>query len=162
MDPCPCGSEVDYEACCGPLIAGERSAETAEALLRSRYTAYAQQEVDYLVDTVHPEKREADSRKSVEKWAKNTQWRRLQVLETAGGGPEDTEGTVEFVADYLEKGKNRKHHEIAEFKKEDGRWYFFDAGAPKIEQFVRQGPKVGRNDPCPCGSGKKYKKCCAG
>ncbi len=162
MDTCPCGSEKNYSDCCGPLIAGERTADTAEALLRSRYTAYARQEVDYIVDTTHPEKREADSRKTVEKWAKNTQWRLLQVLDVTAGGPDDNEGSVEFMADYMEKGKKRKHHEIAEFKKLDGQWFFFDAGAPKIEQFVRKGPKVGRNDPCPCGSGKKYKKCCAG
>lgn len=161
METCPCGSEKDYRECCGPLIVGEQTADTAEALLRSRYTAYAKQAVDYIVDTTHPEKREADSRKTVEKWAKNTQWRRLQVLEVTAGGPDDIEGSVEFVADYMEKGKKRKHHEIAQFKKGNGQWYFFDAGAPKIEQFVRKGPKVGRNDPCPCGSGKKYKKCCA-
>jgi SEC-C motif-containing protein len=52
------------------------------------------------------------------------------------------------------------HHEVAEFKKEEGTWFFVDGHAPKYEQVKRQGAKIGRNAPCPCGSGKKYKKCC--
>lgn len=162
MEKCPCGSDLNYRECCGPLIAGEKIADTAEALLRSRYTAYSKREVDYIVNTTHPDKREENSRKTVEKWARDTQWRQLQIIDVTDGGPEDAEGNIEFAADYMEKGKNRKHHEVAKFKKEDGQWYFLDAEAPKIEQYVRKGPKIGRNDPCPCGSGKKYKKCCAG
>jgi SEC-C motif-containing protein len=117
--------------------------------------------VDYIVDTTHPDQQEPDSRKTVEKWAKNTEWQGLEIVNCAGGGIEDEAGDVEFKANYTEKGKRRKHHEVAKFKKKDGRWYFFDAGTPVIRQVVRTSPKVGRNAPCPCGSGKKYKKCCA-
>ncbi len=160
-EACPCGSGLEYAACCEPLITGATAAETAEALLRSRYSAYTKQAVDYIVDTTHPDKREPDDRKTVEKWSRSTEWRRLEIVSCKAGGIDDAEGEVEFKADYTEKGKRRKHHEAAVFRKKDGRWYFFDAGAPKIEQYIRTSPKVGRNDPCPCGSGKKYKKCCA-
>ena len=161
MEPCPCGSGQEYAACCEPLIVGGQPAQTAEALLRSRYTAYVKKIVDYIVDTTHPEQQEPDSRKTVEKWSRNTEWHNLEIVSCDAGGSEDEEGEVEFKADYTEKGKGRKHHELAKFKKKDGRWYFFDAGTPRIKQFVRTSPKVGRNEPCPCGSGKKYKKCCA-
>ncbi|MEW8683176.1 MAG: YchJ family metal-binding protein, partial [Candidatus Thiodiazotropha endolucinida] len=70
------------------------------------------------------------------------------------------EASVEFIATYKEGGMVRPHHEISRFLKQDGVWYFVDGQlvAPKTEK--RHQPKVGRNDPCPCGSGKKYKKCC--
>jgi SEC-C motif-containing protein len=161
METCPCGSGLDYTVCCEPLITGEKRAETAEALLRSRYSAYAKKIVDYILDTTHPEQQDPDSQKTVEKWARNTEWHQLEIVGSEAGGAGDEEGTVEFKADYTEKGRRRKHHELAKFRKKEGRWYFFDGDAPRIEQFVRSGPKVGRNDPCPCGSGKKYKKCCA-
>ncbi|AOY59901.1 MULTISPECIES: YchJ family protein [Desulfococcus] len=160
MESCPCGSGLTYTECCEPLITGAQPAKTAEALLRSRYTAYAGKIVDYIVDTTHPDQQEPDSRKTVEKWSRNTEWRKLEIVNCEAGGIDDEEGTVEFKADYTEKGKPRKHHELATFKKKDGRWYFFDAGTPPIRQVVRTSPKVGRNAPCPCGSGKKYKKCC--
>lgn len=161
METCPCGSGLEYAECCEPLITGAKSAQTAEELLRSRYSAYAKKAVDYIVDTTHPDQQDPDGRKTVERWSKNTEWRNLDIVDSKAGGADDEEGSVEFKADYTEKGKRRKHHEVATFKKKDGLWYFFDAGAPKIEQFVRTSPKVGRNEPCPCGSGKKYKKCCA-
>ena len=67
---------------------------------------------------------------------------------------------MEFIAKYSEKGEKKEHHEIAEFRRENDTWFFYDAKAPKPKQVVRQGPKIGRNTLCPCGSGKKYKKCC--
>ena len=89
---------------------------------------------------------------------------RLVGLLGAELGWEGTElgaGTVEVVAEYFEKGRRNRHHEIAQFRREDGAWYFYDGQAPTPQTVVRTGPKVGRNEPCPCGSGRKYKKCCA-
>ncbi|QTA83984.1 SEC-C motif-containing protein [Desulfonema limicola] len=160
MEKCPCGSELDYSNCCEPLIKGEKKADTAEALIRSRYSAYVKKEIDYIAETVHPDQRQEDSRKTIENWAENTQWHKLEILECSQGGPEDITGSVEFTADYTEKGKKRKHHELAVFKKFEDQWYFFDGKAPQIKQVIRSGPKTGRNEPCTCGSGKKYKKCC--
>jgi SEC-C motif domain protein len=158
--PCPCGSGDPHEACCEPVVRGARLAETAEALLRARFVAYARRETDFILETTHPDRREADNRKTVESWAANTRWHDLEIGEIDGGGPEDETGTISFVATYTEKGKSGRHAEIAEFRRRDGRWYFFDGHPPKIETVVRESPKIGRNAPCPCGSGKKYKKCC--
>ena len=71
----------------------------------------------------------------------------------------DDEGIVEFKAHYESKGIKNIHHEVSEFQRKDGQWYFID-GQVITNQIVRSAPKVGRNDPCPCGSGKKNKKCC--
>ncbi len=160
MEMCPCGSGNSYETCCEPMIRGTEPATTAEAMLRSRYTAHAKREVGYIVQTTHPDKRSDEDEKTVDRWTRKTEWHSLKILESENGGPEDDEGTLSFEASYTEKGEKRKHQEIATFKKVDGTWYFYDAEMPTLTQFVREGPKIGRNDPCPCDSGKKYKKCC--
>lgn len=157
---CPCGSGDPLDACCGPVVRGERVAETAEELLRARFVAYARRETDFVLETTHPDQRDADSRKTVESWAASTEWRELTVEEVVGGGPDDETGTISFVAEYVEKGKPGRHAETAEFRRRDGRWYFYDGHPPKVKTVVRETPKIGRNAPCPCGSGKKYKKCC--
>jgi SEC-C motif-containing protein len=160
MEPCPCGSGQTYEECCQPLIQGNRQAQTAEELMRARYSAHVKTEIDFIFDTTEAGQRDKVDRKQVINWSKNAQWLGLEILNTEAGGPEDDAGTVEFTAHYREKGKRMEHREIAEFKKSDDRWYFVDGRAPTPVQSIRQGPKIGRNDPCPCGSGKKYKKCC--
>jgi SEC-C motif-containing protein len=160
MSTCPCGSGQSLADCCAPRIDGTRPAETAEALMRARYTAFTQVAVDYLYETIHPTKRGDFDKAKIRKWAASSEWQGLEIRHTADGGAEDTTGVVEFVATYYEKGRRQGHHEIAQFRKEDNRWYFLDGEAPKPEQFRRPGPKVGRNDPCPCGSGRKFKKCC--
>ena len=160
MTECPCGSGQPYADCCAPLINGEAQAQSAEALMRARYSAHVNSEIDYIHDTTLASRRDNFNRARLLNWTQHAQWLGLEILDTTDGMPEDTTGTVKFIARYREKGKRVNHHEIAEFTKEDGRWFFKDGNAPKAEQFIRQGPKVGRNDPCPCGSGKKYKKCC--
>jgi SEC-C motif-containing protein len=160
MEPCPCGSGQTYAACCRPLIEEGQPAPTAEALMRARYTAHVKGAVDFVEDSTHPRKRGAVNRDQVLEWSKTAEWLGLEIMATEAGGPEDETGTVEFNARYRQKDKTIDHREIAEFVKKDGKWYFMDGKAPKTVQFVRQGPKVGRNDPCPCGSGKKFKKCC--
>ena len=160
METCPCGSGQSYADCCQPLIKGDQQARSAEALMRSRYSAHVKSEIDYIQNTTHSSQRAQVDRKRLETWTRRSEWLGLEIV-SAEGGPEDTEGTVEFIARYREKEKRVNHHEIATFVQEDGTWYFKDGNPPQTETFVRQGPKVGRNDPCPCGSGKKYKKCCA-
>lgn len=162
METCPCGSDTPYSGCCEPVIIGDRKADTAEALMRARYSAFVKTAVDFIFDSTHPSQREQYNRDAVTAWSTKSEWLGLEIVGTDGGGPEDTKGRVEFIARYTEKGKRMDHHEIAEFVKTDATWYFMDGNAPKPVQVVRQGPKIGRNDPCPCGSGKKFKKCCAG
>lgn len=160
MDMCPCGSELQYAECCGPLIKGERPAETAEQLMRSRYAAYVKKEIDYLEASLHPDHRKGFDAKSTRDWAESAEWHKLEILGTKAGGAEDAEGEVEFVATFTQKGSEMRHHELATFAKEAGKWYFVDGKAATPQQYVRSAPKTGRNEPCSCGSGKKFKKCC--
>lgn len=158
MEICPCGSSLGYAECCEPLIKGKRKAATAEELMRSRYSAYVKVETAYLFDTTHPDHREGYDHKGTEEWAKSSDWENLEILATKGGGQGDSEGDVEFIARYREKGVRKQHHELAGFKKEAGSWFFTDGRAVPPRPIVSN--KIGRNDPCPCGSGAKYKKCC--
>jgi SEC-C motif-containing protein len=160
MEICPCGSEKNYADCCEPLIKGDKAAQTPEELMRSRYSAYVNAEVEYIINSSHPSKRDSHDEKTIRNWSENSQWLNLEIIDSQGGGPDDDEGQVEFKAFYRKKGERQVHHELAIFKKDDDQWFFYDAQTPEQEQVVRSGLKVGRNDPCPCGSGKKFKKCC--
>jgi SEC-C motif-containing protein len=160
MEQCPCGSGKNYSECCEPLIKGKLSAKTAEELMRSRYSAYVKKEIAYIIDTILPEKQTTLDEQGIRRWSENAQWQKLQILNTEDGGQNDAEGKVEFIAHYIDKGQTSKHHEIGKFTKYNDRWYYNDAEIPAPQQVVRTEPKVKRNDPCSCGSGKKFKKCC--
>lgn len=160
MEQCPCGSGKNFSECCEPLIKGARFAQTAEELMRSRYCAYVKQEITYIVNTIFPEKLGDFDEEGIRRWSEQAQWQKLEILNVEDGGPADTEGKVEFIAQYIDKGKTNKHHEIGKFRKDNNRWYYCDAEFPTPRQVIRSEPKLKRNDPCPCGSGKKYKKCC--
>ena len=160
MDKCPCGSDLPYSECCGPLIRGERLAATAEQVMRSRYTAYVLKELPYLCETLHPDYRKDYDEKSTRSWAESATWHGLKVISTEKGGPEDIAGQVEFIASYTQQDKKIDHHEIASFERREGKWYFVKGEGIAPRPVVRSAPKVGRNDPCVCGSGKKFKKCC--
>jgi SEC-C motif-containing protein len=158
---CPCGSELDYEKSSRPLITGKKNALTAEDLMRSRYTAYVVGEIDYLGKTLDDKGREDFDAESTREWSANTNWKELEIIATDGGGKGDENGTVEFVARYEMEKQLLEHHELATFQKnQDGVWEFIDGQVIGTQPYRRETPKIGRNDPCPCGSGKKYKKCC--
>lgn len=157
---CPCGSGSTLDACCGLVIADLSRAETAEQLMRSRYTAFATHEVDHIMASHDPANRGELDRNSTEEWSKRAEWLGFELVGVEAGGKDDEEGTVEFIARYRFKGDELAHHEVASFRKVDGQWYFVDGEMAKHETFERTTAKVGRNEPCPCGSGKKYKKCC--
>ncbi len=159
MAECPCGGG-DYGACCEPLIGGVRSPATPEALMRSRYSAFVKGAVDYILETTHPQMRPQLKREAIASWSRKADWLGLDILDAQGGQGGDTSATVEFIARYREKGRKVQHHEVAQFRMWEGAWYFYDGEPPKTVQMVRNGPKIGRNDPCSCGSGKKFKKCC--
>jgi len=160
MTNCPCGSEADYQQCCGPYIEGTLPAPTAEALLRARFTAFSRGAIDYLMDTVHPDKSHTHNRLEIEAWSRDSDWRSLEILRTLEGGEDDDCGMIEFIATYRNREGIQRHHEKADFHKAEGIWYFYDGARPKMKPLVHATPKVGRNEPCPCGSGKKHKKCC--
>ena len=156
---CPCGKGESLETCCGPLLSGKVLPETAEALMRARYTAYATGNIDYIVETHDPDRRGEVDRRNTEAWSKTSEWLGLEILSTEKGGPEDEVGVVEFVARYKLKGVKIDHRERALFRKNGSRWVFVDGAELKGPPIVRTEPKIGRNDPCHCGSGKKFKKC---
>ncbi len=157
---CPCCSGKKFDECCDPVIRGVRSAASAEELMRSRYSAYATSAIDWIIDSQVPEGRQFTDRRATEEWSKRSNWKGLEVLEVRDGGVDDDEGFVEFKAYYELAGEDIAHHEIASFRKEDGRWYFVDGLEVKPRPFKHLVKKVGPNEPCPCGSGKKHKKCC--
>ncbi|HYD32833.1 MAG TPA: YchJ family protein [Azospirillaceae bacterium] len=160
MTDCPCGSGRALDACCGPYLDGAVQAPTAEALMRSRYSAFSVGKIDYLKETLLPETQDDFNRDEVAEWAASSQWKGLEVRSVEGGGEGDDEGKVEFIARFKMAGKDYTHHEVGRFGKRDGRWYYVDGEIGARPQAPRTVTKIGRNDPCTCGSGKKYKKCC--
>jgi len=161
MVHCPCESTKSLTECCGPLLDGTRGAETAEELMRSRYSAYARGQVDYILATIVPEQREHHEEATIRQWSTESEWLGLEIVEHAPD-PGDEAATVEFVARYKNaEGELIAHHERSRFVKIEGDWFFQDGQPVEAGTIVRDSPKVGRNDPCPCGSGRKSKKCCA-
>lgn len=159
MSLCPCTSGLEFEDCCGPIIDGTKKAPTAEALMRSRYTAYCVKNIDHVEKTHAPGGEDDFDRAVAEDMANNVNWVGLKIGRKTGGEEGDSEGTVEFWAQYKHEGMLQGHHEISSFKRINGEWLYIDGILnPPVEQ--RRVEKVGRNDPCTCGSGKKYKKCC--
>jgi SEC-C motif-containing protein len=156
---CPCCSGRPYSECCGPFIAG-KNAPTAEALMRSRYTAYVEHAIDYIVETCAEDEKERIDVEETSSWSRRSKWLGLKIISVEKGSLNDSEGTVEFEAYYEIDGLKETHHEKANFKKKDNSWYYTE-GNVKPKTVIRTGPKTGRNEPCPCGSGKKYKHCCA-
>ena len=122
---CPCGSLRPYAVCCGPLLSGERWAATAEALMRSRYTAFAVGDEGYLLRTWHPRTRPDDV--SLDR---GTRWTGLSVLRCDAGGVEDSQGVVEFVATWRDGsatgGSGGELHEVSRFVRRAGRWLYLD------------------------------------
>ena len=158
MTICPCGSGIPYSECCEQIISGTRSAETAEQLMRARYSAYVFAKMDFIFESTHPDHRQGYDHDGTKEWAETADWQGLQIIGTLKGSADDSVGEVEFIARFIEKGDDRQHHEVGQFKRKDGRWYFTEG------KMLRQKPlmatKIGRNDQCTCGSGFKYKKCC--
>lgn len=159
MTDCPCTSGKAYEDCCGPILDGSDPAETAEALMRSRYTAHVKGNYDHIADTHAPEAQTDYNKDAAAAQFAGVEWLGLDIIATTDGGPSDDTGTVTFTARFRENGELMAHREKSLFRRIEGAWMYVDGDInPAIEQ--RRVEKVGRNDPCPCGSGKKYKKCC--
>ncbi|MCK5073457.1 MAG: YchJ family protein [Bacteriovoracaceae bacterium] len=159
MTKCPCNTGKKYEECCLPYHQGDKNPLTAEETMRARYSAFAKGELDYIEKTHDPDDSENFDVDNIREWALGSKWHGLEIVQTEKGLEGDDEGIVEFKAHYESKGIKNTHHEVSEFQRKDGQWYFID-GQVITNQIVRSAPKVGRNDPCPCGSGKKNKKCC--
>lgn len=159
MSVCSCGTGLEFTKCCGPILSGDQKAPTAVSLMRARYSAYTKGNIDFIVDTTHPDHRADMDVEEITNWSKKSNWLGLEIVDAVDGEKEDSEGVVEFKAKFEISGQPLVHHERSDFTKVDGSWFFVD-GQPIIDPIKRSSPKIGRNDPCSCGSGKKYKKCC--
>lgn len=116
--------------------------------MRSRYSAYVLKLGDYLTATWHS----STCPVQLDITGDDTPWQRLRIIATEKGGESDSEGVVEFAADY----SGGQLHERSRFVQEGRQWLYLDGEI--LPPLVQE--KVGRNEPCPCGSGKKFKKCC--
>ena len=123
MTRCPCLSGLPFAECCEPVLRGERPAPTAEALMRSRFTAFARGDVAWLQASWHP-----GTRPEALDLGDDLEWRRLDILDTAAGGPFDDAGEVEFVATWRSRGTGERGrlHERSRFVREGGRWLYVD------------------------------------
>ena len=119
---CPCGSKLEYSDCCQPLHEGKDYAKTAEQLMRSRYSAFAKKQEQYILDTWYPSMRNDElNLKKDPTW-----WTGLEIVDTAGGLEADSKGEVEFIASYTVRKKEFKLHERSSFVQEDGHWLYVD------------------------------------
>ncbi len=155
LNYCLCGSGVEYRQCCETFHSNEMSAPTAESLMRSRFTAFAMHNESYLLKTWDISKRPADI-----DFSKNAvDWLRLEIFNIKKGGVKDSKGIVEFKAFYMLDSEEYVMKELSRFKKLNNQWLYLDGTVKSITK-VGQQASQGKNAPCSCGSGKKFKRCC--
>ncbi len=153
---CPCGSGRAYGECCEPVLRQLRIPATAEELMRARFTAHVVGDYPFLHRTYLGT---ASLPFVEEEVAPSENWMRLVVHGHEPGRTPDS-AFVDFSAYYSQGSGEGVLHEKAEFARRDGRWIYTRAARLGPAPVRSAHPKVGRNDPCPCGSGKKYKNCC--
>lgn len=128
--------------------------------MRSRYTAFAVGNADYLERTSCGRAAADFDRAAFEEQMADTEWLGLEIKSTRDGGEHDATGMVTFAARYRYGGQEFTMVEASEFIKVDGAWRYDHGNVVRDKQMPMSAQKVGRNDPCPCGSGAKFKKCC--
>jgi len=154
--PCPCGSGKSFGACCEPLLAGRTPAADAEKLMRARFTAHVVHDFKFVHDTHRPT---AGKPYVAEEGESPMKWTRLEVHAHETTADPD-KAFVDFSAYGTEEGVEKVLHEKAEFLRVNGTWLYNREARLGPAPYKAAAPKVGRNEPCPCGSGKKYKHCC--
>lgn len=154
MSSCPCQSGKGYHDCCEPVIAGA-VVPTIEGIVRARYAAFAVKNLDYVERTHAPEIRDDFNRAEAERLAEECQWDGLYIHKIRDHG--DT-AEVEYVARVIKDHKVHAKGVLSSFRKDAEQWIF--VSSKPFQQIAHlRGPKLGRNDPCFCHSGQKYKKC---
>ena len=143
---CICGNDKSFDECCQGIILGQRNASNPEELMRSRFSAYVRANGKYLVESAVKENQYEEDAALIQEFSNSVEWLRLDILNVQ-------DNTVEFKAYYKDGETIQVLHEKSNFIKEDDTWKYKDGEL--------YNSKVERNDSCPCGSGKKYKKCCA-
>ena len=147
---CPCGSGSTYSSCCLPVLNDHSLATTAEMLMRSRYTAFVRHHAQHIQSSWHtrtrPKLLNFDDHPVV--------WLGLKINSRQDGLVSDSSGIVDFTCSYLENGQLCKLQEVSQFLKENDLWYYLQGDCTVTKE------KIARNTVCPCGSGKKFKRCC--
>jgi len=143
---CICGNDKSYDECCGKIISHKAKAQTPQELMRSRYSAYVNSDARYLLMSTVAENQYEEDIELIEDFSSQVDWLGLKVLSAKGN-------VVEFKAYYRDKEGIKVLHEKSNFILESSVWKYKDGEL--------YNSKVERNEPCPCGSGKKFKKCCA-
>lgn len=132
MELCPCGSGKAYSACCGPFLDGKEAPKTAEALMRSRYTAFTKARVDYIAKTMREKAAIGFDAAATKTWAESVVWKGLQVVESREFGPQRSLGTVEFFASFEENNRPYRLHEKSTFRRVHGRWYYVEGQSERL------------------------------
>jgi len=145
---CICGKIKSYEECCGLIISHKKEAQTPEELMRSRYSAYVKSDARYLLFSTVKESQYEEDIALIEDFSSQVDWLKLEILNV-----DEKQDRVEFKAYYRDAESIKVLHEKSNFVVVDGVWKYKDGEL--------YNSKVERNETCPCGSGKKYKKCCA-
>ena len=145
--PCPCGSQMQLIDCCHKLLSGQGVANRPEQLMRSRYTAFYFADAAYLYKTSSENLKQQLTVDALKESAVQCQFIKLEILNFA-------DDWVEFSAHLIADDEYQTLHEKSTFVLEQGEWKY-DSG----QLFPTSSHKLKRNDSCPCGSGKKYKKC---
>ena len=154
---CPCGSKEPFINCCQPLLRGDQKATSAEQLMRSRYSAFHTGDVSYLLKTHHASQHSETEEQDLENTMTSTQWLGLTILGAQSGAAEDKQGQVEILARFQAGREFGLVHEMSRFVRENEQWFYVD-GTPDPRGSAPMKPP-GRNDPCWCGSGLKFKLC---
>lgn len=157
---CPCCSGQNFAECCKEILAGTKIATTPLELMRSRYSAHACKNMAHILRTMRGKPLKLfDEQKTREEWFDQAVWKQMEIIEASSISKDDKNGIVEFKAYYDFNGAEHVMHERSKFQKIDNKWYYVSGQHKSANIAVSN--KVGRNDVCSCGSGKKYKKCCS-
>lgn len=148
---CYCGTAQAFEQCCAPIINGEKKADNAEQLMRSRYSAYCVNNSEYIHNTYALTKHAENSVREIKLFAELADFIKLTVNSFNEQG---NSAQVHFKAEYICDGYYCQLEEVSNFVIEEDQWRYLDGTLTPHNE-----TKLGRNDTCPCDSGKKFKKC---
>jgi SEC-C motif-containing protein len=148
---CYCNNPASFDDCCRQIINGVKTASSAEQLMRSRYSAYCTKEAEYILNTYALSQRSMHSIADILEFANEVNFIKLDIIHIHNDSEYDY---VEFKAHYLVGDKHYQLHEQSRFILENESWKYLDGNLYDSPE-----SKIGRNDMCPCKSGKKFKKC---
>ncbi|MDD2324754.1 MAG: YchJ family metal-binding protein [Alphaproteobacteria bacterium] len=144
--------------CCKPLLDG-MAPSTPESLVRARYSAHVLGKIEFIEKSSVGRAKAEFSRQDTERFLKDSTWNGLEIHRTESSGPEDETGVVELTFRMTHKGEDYEQRETAFFEKIKGCWFYENSTLNQKKDPIRVA-QTGRNASCPCGSGKKFKKCC--